>query len=255
MIVLRKRAGALVAVSVVLLVASACRSQNESLTTTNSQSSDTVVSSTPPFQTKEPSRYSALRTITIVNAAGESLVTKTSVARDGDSRRHESTVASKTRVYLDVPEGKFVLLPDEKVYADLTNESQISDKEEDGLNSSPDALLHTDAGSTSYQKLGGESIAGRNANKYRIVVNSSAAANVSQSETLMWIDEALQMPVKSETKSSDGTRVTMEVSEIKLEVDKSLFRVPEGYQKLTFAEFRKRLTPAQNNPAPDKGIH
>ena len=242
MIVLRKRAGALVAVSVVLLVAGACRSQSENLTTTNSQSSDTVVSSTPPFQTKEPSRYSALRTITIVNAAGESLVTKTSVARDGESRRHESTVASKTTVYLDVPEGKFVLLPDEKVYADLTDESQISaDKDEDGLNSSPDALLHTDAGSTSYQKVGAESVAGRNANKYRIVVNSSSATNVSQSETLMWIDEALQMPIKSETKSSDGTRVTMEVSEIKLEVDRNLFRVPENYKKLTFTELRKRL--------------
>ena len=239
----RRRAGALVAVSVVLLVVGACRSQSESVTSTNSQSSDTVVSSTPPFQTKEPERYSALRTITIVNAAGETLVTKTSVARDGESRRNESKVASKTTVYLDVPEGKFVLLPEEKVYADLTDESRISaDKDEDGLSSSPDALLHTDAGSTSYQKMGAESVAGRNANKYRIVVNSSAAANVSQSETLMWIDEALQMPVRSETKSADGTRVTMEVSEIKLEVDGNLFRVPEGYKKLTFAELRNRLS-------------
>ena len=239
----RRRAGALVAVSVVLLVVGACRSQSESVTSTNSQSSDTVVSSTPPFQTKEPERYSALRTITIVNAAGETLVTKTSVARDGESRRNESKVASKTTVYLDVPEGKFVLLPDEKVYADLTDESRISaDKDEDGLSSSPDALLHTDAGSTSYQKMGAESVAGRNANKYRIVVNSSATANVSQSETLMWIDEALQMPIRSETKSADGTRVTMEVSEIKLEVDGNLFRVPEGYKKLTFTELRKRLS-------------
>jgi len=251
----RKRAAALVAVSVVLLIAGACRSQNEPLTTDN-QSSVTVVSSTPPFQTKEPERYSALRTITVVNVAGETLVTKTSVARDGESRRNESTTASKTIVYLDVLEGKFVLLPDEKVYADLTDESRISpDKNEEGLESSPDALLHTDAGNTSYQKMGAESVAGRNANKYRIVVNTPPPANVSQSETLMWVDEALQMPIRSETKSSDGTRVTMEVSDIKLEVEKSLFRVPEGYQKLTFTELRKRLTLPQNNPAPDKGLH
>jgi outer membrane lipoprotein-sorting protein len=85
-------------------------------------------------------------------------------------------------------------------------------------------------------------IAGRNANKYRIVVNSPAPANVSQSETLMWIDETLQMPIKSETKSADGTRVTMEVSEIKLEAGKDLFTIPEGYKKLTFNELRKRLT-------------
>jgi outer membrane lipoprotein-sorting protein len=252
MISARKRV-ALVAVSVVLLAS--CRSQNESLTT-NSQSPDTVVSSTPPFQTKEPERYRAVRTITAVNAEGQTLVTKTSVARDGNSRRHESTVAAKTIVYLDVPEGKFVLLPDEKVYADVTDQSQISaDPNEEGLESSPDALLHTDVGSTSYQKLGTESVAGRNTNKYRIVVNSPAPTNVSQSETLMWIDETLQMPIRSETKSADGTGVTMEVSDIKLDVNNSLFSIPEGYQKLKFTELRKRLTAPQNNPAPGKGIH
>ena len=232
----------LVAVCVVLLVVAACSSQNKTLTSAT-PSPDTVVSSTPPFQTKEPERYRAARTITAVNAEGQTLVTKTSVARDGESRRHESTSGSKTIVYLDVPEGKFVLLTDEKLYADVTDQSQISaDPNEEGLESSPDALLHTDTSSTSYQKLGNEVIAGRNTNKYRIVVNSPAPANVSQSETLMWIDETLQMPIRSETKSAEGTRVTMEISEIKLEVDKSLFTIPQGYQKVTFSDLRKRLT-------------
>ena len=236
----------LVAVCVVLLVVAACSSQNKNLPSATS-SPDTVVSSTPPFQTKEPERYRAVRTITAVNAEGQTLVTKTSVARDGELRRHESHSGSKTLVYLDVPEGKFVLLTDEKLYADVTDQSQIfADKTEEGLESSPDALLHTDTSSTSYQKLGNEVIAGRNTNKYRIVVNSPAPANVSQSETLMWIDEALQMPIKSETKSANGTHVTMEVSEIKLEVDKSLFAIPQGYQKVTFTELRKRMiAPAQ----------
>ena len=229
----RKRALAFVAVSVVLLAS--CRSQSESITTSGNQSSDTVVSSTPPFQTKEPERYRAVRTITTVNAAGETLVTKTSVARDGEMRRHES----ESVVYLDVPEGKFVLLPREKVYTDLTENSTMTTDEEEA---SPDRLLHEDSERTSYQKLGSEVVSGRNANKYRIVVNSSTAANVSQSETVMWIDEALQMPIKSETKSVDGTRVTMEVSEIKLNVDNDLFKVPEGYKKLSFSELRKRLT-------------
>jgi len=243
----RKRAGAFVAVSVVLFAS--CRSQSETITNDN-RSSDTVVSSTPPFQTKEPQRYRAVRIITTVSAAGETIVTKTFVARDGDSRRHESNAV----VYVDVPEGRFLLVPSEKVYADLAEGSTISaDQNDEELEVSPERLLHTEAASTSYQKMGNEVINGRNANKYRIVVNSSAAANVSQSETLMWIDEALQMPVRSETKSPDGTRVTMELSEIKLEVDKDLFKVPGDYKKLTFTELRKRLT--QNNPETGKGIH
>lgn len=225
----RKRAAALIAVSVVTLAS--CRSQSESQTT----APETIVSSTPPFRTKEPERYRAVRTITTVDAAGETHVTKTSVARDGEMRRNEAEV-----VYLDVPEGKFVLLPGEKVYADLTDQSRIS--ADPDLEVSPERLLHEDAASTSYQRLGSEVIGGRNANKYRIVVNSSTAANVSQSETVMWIDEALQMPVRSETKSGDGTRVTMELSELKLEVDRSLFTIPEDYKKLAISELRKRLT-------------
>jgi outer membrane lipoprotein-sorting protein len=241
MIVLR-----FVAVCVVLLVIVGCRSQTD--TRTNATASpDTTVSSTPPFQTKEPEHYRAVRTITAVNAEGQTLVTRTSVARDGELRRHESTSVAKTIVYLDVPDGKFVLLPVEKVYADVTDQSQISaDPNEEGLASSPDARLHADAGSTSYQKLGNEVIAGRNTNKYRIVVNSSPPANVSQFETLMWIDEALQMPIRSETKSADGYHVTMEISEIELEVDKSQFAIPRDYKKVTFTELRKRLiAPAQ----------
>jgi len=220
----------LVAVCVILLVVAACRSQSESVNTED-QSPDTLVSSTPPFRTKEPERYRAVRTITTVNAIGETVVTKTSVARDGASRRYESEV-----VYLDVPEGKFVLLPGQKVYADLTDQSRIPADEDAEV--SPERLLHEDSESTSYQKLGTESIGGRNANKYRIVVNSSTAANVSQSETVMWIDEALQMPVRSETKSADGTRVTMELSDIKLEVDRSLFNIPEGYKKVKTTQMR-----------------
>jgi hypothetical protein len=231
-----KRAGAVVAVSVVLLATASCRSQNESLTTSGTQSSDTVVLSTPPFQTKEPERYHAVRTITTVNATGETLVTKTFVVRDGEMRRHESGKI----VYLDVPEGKFVLLPGEKLYADLTDESRID--ADDASEISPEGLLHEDVENTSYQKLGTEEISGRNTNKYRIVVNNSAAPNVSQSETVMWVDEALKMPVRSETKSADGTRVTMELSEIKLEVNKDLFTVPKDYKKLTFSELRKRFT-------------
>jgi len=244
MIVLRKRAGAMIAVSVVLLAIASCRSQSSSTTTAGSQPPETVVSSTPPFQTKEPERYHAVRTITTVNAAGETLVTKTIVARDGNIRRHESGKI----VYLDLEEGRFVLLPAEKVYADLTEGSTINADQAEEI--SPEGLLHEDAESTSYQKLGTEEISGRNTNKYRIVVNNPAAPNVSQSETVMWVDEALQMPVRSETKSAGGTRVTMELSEIKLEADKDLFKVPKDYKKVTFGELRKHLTPPAAGASP-----
>ncbi len=221
-----------------LLLFAACRSQNEP-STTPIISPETVLSSTPPFQTKEPERYRATRIITIVTADGKTVVTKNSITRDGEMRRHESETVSKRIVYLDLPDGRFVLLPNEKVYADVGIETNFSAGEDEEI--SPDRLLHGDATNTSYQKLGTELIGGRNTDKYRIAVNSSTPGSVSLSETLIWIDETLNMPVRSETTSSDGTKITMELSDVARDVERSVFKVPADYQKIAFRELRKRL--------------
>ena len=221
-----------------LLLVAACRSQNEP-STTPIVSPDTIVSSTPPFQTREPDRYRATRTITIVTAGGKTVVTKNSIARDGELRRDESETSSKRVAYLDGPDGRFVLLPDDKVYADLATETNFSAGDEEEI--SPERLLHGDAANTTYQKIATEMIGGRNTSKYRIVVNSSTPGNVSLSETLIWIDETLNMPVRSETTSADGTKITMELSEVRTDVEKSVFQVPDDYQKIAFSELRKRL--------------
>ena len=131
------------------------------------------------------------------------------------------------------------MLPQEKVFADSINTEHPESGDES--ESSPDRLLHTEPISTTYQRIGVETVNGRNTQKYRVVVNSSPDGNVSVSETLIWMDDALQMPIKSETKSTTGARSVMELSDIVLDVDPSLFRIPEGYGKITFAELRKRL--------------
>jgi outer membrane lipoprotein-sorting protein len=224
-------------VSALLLLATSCAQSQRPAVETNSN--ETVVSHTPPFQTKEPERYRAVRTITTVTAADIEEITKHELARDGELRRDESESAGQRVIYLTLPEGTFVLLPQEKVFADATNVEHLESSDES--ESSPDRLLHTEPISTTYQRLGTESLNGRTTQKYRVVVNGSTGANVSGSETVIWIDEALQMPVKSETKSATGARSTMELSQIALDVDRSLFRIPEGYEKIAFTELRKRL--------------
>jgi len=216
-----------------LLLLASCRAQNDSPATNNSNS-DTVVSTTPPFTTKEPERYRATRTITNVTADGKTNVIKHSIAKDGELRRFEAEFASKKMIFLDLPEGKLLLLPGEKVYAGQSGGPLPGSSDED--ESSPERLLHTETGNSSYQKLGTESISGRTTEKYRVVVNGANAANVSSSETLIWIDEALGMPIRSETRSSDGSRSTMELSDIALDVDKNLFQVPNDFKKISFSE-------------------
>jgi outer membrane lipoprotein-sorting protein len=221
-----------ISVTFLILVTVSCAQNQKIPTETNT--SETVVSSTPPFQTKEPERYRATRTITTVNASGETVVTKNSIARDGERRRDEVLTGAQRMVYLYLPEGKFLLVPNEKVFVELTNvdKTQVSGESE----TSPDRLLHTEPLETSYQRLGTETINGRSTQKYRAVVNSPGGTNVSASETLIWFDEALHMPIKSETKSGDGKRVTMELSDISLDVDRVVFQVPEGYQKITLSD-------------------
>ena len=221
-----------------LILLTACRSAREG-TSTDSSASETVVSSTPPFQTKEPASYRATRTITIVTPTGEKSVYTTLMAKDGELRR----ILTNGTVYLETPQGTFVLLPDANVYADLAGETSIGSAQDgEPFEISPEGLLHSDVShTTSYQRLGTEKIEGRDANKYRVVVNSSSGGSVSLSETLIWIDGDLNMPIKSETKSAEGALVTMQLSEISLEVDKTMFQIPESYEKVTFSELQKRL--------------
>jgi hypothetical protein len=86
-----------------------------------------------------------------------------------------------------------------------------------------------------------ETVGGRNAEKYRIVVNTPTSENVIVSEALIWIDEALQMPIRSEMTGSDGVKVTTELTDMALDVDNRVFQVPDDYQKITIAELLHRL--------------
>ena len=229
-----------IAVVLVLLVSAAC-SQKQTLAPATGPK-DSVDSATPPFQTKEPERYSATRTITTVNAAGETTMTTTRIARDSALRRYEFELGPQRVVHLILAEGAYVLLPEQKNYAELADRnSAITPGFETESDSSPDRLLHTEPTTTTYQRLGPEDIRERPAQKYRVVVNSSTGENVGDSESLIWIDEALHMPVRSEITSRDGQRVLMELKDLVLEADRSNFQIPGGYVKITTSELNKRL--------------
>ena len=226
-----------------MLLGVACAQNQKVATETNAN----AISSTPPFETAEPERYRATRTITTTAPNREPLVTKYSTARDGELRREESASSGQRVVYLTLADGRFVLLPDEKIYAAVTNEA-LNTGEQDA-ETSPDRLLHTELVTPGYQKLGAETIGGRNLQKYRVVVNSSAGENVSVGETLLWFDEALHMPVRTEISSPNGTRITTELSYVVLDVDPKLFEIPKDFQKIDFNKLRERLN--TTNPKPE----
>lgn len=161
--------------------------------------------------------------------------------RDGVNRREEYEAAGLgTIVFLEIAAGRFVMLPRARLYAS-PDESSINTGL-DGLRVesetvSPDFLLNESAVSTEYQKVGEEVRSGRKTTKYRVITRSE---NVSiQSETLIWIDETLGMPIASQFVTSNAnlsTRVSMELHDISTEVEPGLFALPADYRKVAMSE-------------------
>jgi len=238
---------ALLTLSVILLAITSCRKASEPAAS-ETPGTDTVVSTTPPFKTREPESYSAMRTIATSGPNGEKFVESMLVGRDGLIRRDELTAKEAQIVYLDSPGGRFILWTEQKVYAVFEgNYGDPPSRNEEEVDS-PDRLLHAEPSLTSYQFLGTDTVAGRNAAKYRVVVNSQAMADVNANENLIWIDYALNMPIRSEMRSRDGVVVITELSEIKSPPDKQLFQIPAGYEKIAFSALQKQLKARGLNP-------
>jgi outer membrane lipoprotein-sorting protein len=229
------------------LTIASCRTASET-TSSEPTKSDTVVSTTPPFQTKEPERYSATRTITTSGPNGEKYVFSTLIGRDGLMRREESASEQTRIVYLDSPEGRLILWPEQKVYAALFGNYGGPPPGPDQEEASPDSLLHGDHVDTTFQRLGVETVAGRSTDKFRVVVNSPVREYVKPSETLMWIDSELKMPIKSEMRSPDGVVIVTELSDITLQPDKQLFQIPASYEKIGYEVLQKQLKARGLNP-------
>lgn len=202
-------------------------------------------SAVPPFATKEPDRYQATRIITYTEtttdsgSVNETRTTSVNISREGGQRREEhETSDSGSIVYLENATGRFILLPKLKLYADAdskANGNGINEQTAILDESSPDLLLHESPAASLYLRLGPENVSGRTTTKYR-VSNSYATPG---SETFVWVDDSLGMPIKSESthrSSSFTTKTSMELKDIRLEVDPALFLLPGDYREVAISE-------------------
>lgn len=202
-------------------------------------SSNTITSHTPPFTTREPLTYQAVRETTFSPASGgEATVTRVLISRDGEMRREEESSRNPRVVYLQLPEGRFLLLPDEKIYAALLEAPMVADLETSenlgGTNS------HATPIESTYENLGSEVVNGQTTTKYRVTVSNSSGENVNNSETFVWIDDKVGMPVRSVTRSALGSQ-TMELTNITMAIDRAVFELPKDFQQVEFSVLQKRM--------------
>lgn len=202
----------------------------------------------PPFATKEPERYQATRVITNGNGQADAATTQTFIARDGDRRREDYEAAAGLKIsLLQLPGRNFILVQSKKIYAEVPPETTGADGGRAASvpqDFSPEKLLNEARTEARYENLGAEDVGGRATRKYRVTVRGkTGAAKDVTTETLVWVDEQLGMPVKSETVSNGGaaaaaagSKVMMELRDIKESVDEGLFNVPPDYKKVEYKE-------------------
>jgi outer membrane lipoprotein-sorting protein len=82
--------------------------------------------------------------------------------------------------------------------------------------------------------------------KYRVTLTSkSDEGKGGTTESLIWIDDALGMPVKSETTVTggqmNGVKFSMELRDIRQDVDQSLFELPPDYKKVDYQEIQRQM--------------
>jgi len=247
---MRQRLIVIAAVAVVLLIAGLTFYRQRNIRrneTTNNAITDTQLNSTsvPPFPTKEPTTYEATRIITYnlssANAGNSEQphANRILLARDGEQRREEYEAgALGSIVFLENQSGRFIVLPQAKLYVDANEPSasaQAAQLQVETELTSPDLLLNESNATLQYQKLGTEVIAGRTATKYKVVNSNSTGRN----ETFIWVDETLGMPIATQYNSNNGdisTRVFMQLQNIRTEVDPRTFALPVGYRKVAAAE-------------------
>jgi hypothetical protein len=225
------------------------RSRVEQAANSNATGEADYNATTPPFPTKEPERYQWTRVITGVaagdaNAAGQPAISQAvSMARDGDKRREDYEILQGVKLtVLRLPEGSYTIYPAKKIYAEIGGAGGATSNAARSVppDFSADRLVNASRVGARYEKLGTEELNGRMTTKYRVTTKGSQTGEAA--ETLIWVDEALGMPIKSESTTRSGTgesKYTVEYKDIKLEADASLFVLPKDYKKVSQEEIQR----------------
>jgi outer membrane lipoprotein-sorting protein len=208
----------------------------------------------PPFATKEPERYQATRVVTSTpdngSASSGGTVAQTSVtfiARDGERRREDYELGGSKISSLQLPSGTYLLFAERKIFAELNSTADNGSKPLAASipqDFSPEKLLNESRPEAHYDDQGLENIDGRATRKYRVTLKGKAGEpGAIVTESIVWVDEKLGMPIRSEMSSPGGARVVTELRDIKETVDNGVFDLPQDFRRVTEKEFFAQLKP------------
>jgi hypothetical protein len=216
-----------------LVISSACRfwqNASDEKPSPTPFTAEEIVSEIP-FSTREPEIFQ----VEIVMTANGS-ENKIFAARNGSNRRFDYNAGAKNQVSAVQADKNYLIIQSKKVYTESAAENVFDAENRTDflttgwLSAKPDAKFF---------KEGAEN----NLLKYRVTFGE--AENL-KSETLIFIDESVNLPVRQEFYSIDGggqktLTMTIELKNLKLEAGADLFAVPRDYKKISPEEFRAIL--------------
>lgn len=228
---------------------------NSSATNSSGGTNTSGASSSSTLEAREPERYRATIVIT-GQAGGEGAGGRAippismEVARDGANRRLAFQVPglNKQFVFLDTADKRYVIMPDQKQYGELTSESV-------GFNVqrtlTPGQIVTRLQGTPGVERVGEEQRNGRSVTKYRYAGRAATgtAAGQAQSESFIFIDNETGLPLYAEifaqtqgnVQGMNQGKAIIEMRDITTNVDASVFEIPQGYQQLTADQMRQQV--------------
>ncbi|HEY0545537.1 MAG TPA: hypothetical protein VGC91_09195 [Pyrinomonadaceae bacterium] len=211
------------------------------------------------IEAREPDKYQAKLTLTAQTTGGSnnlSLPSLTSeVARNGADHRLSLTLPGGEQVvYLDRTDKRYIILPKRKQYAELTPASTGFDVPRMMTAGEAVDRLKSLQG---YERVGEENVNGRTAIKYRYAgtTQTGTKAGEVQTESVVLVDKETGLPLRSETTSESqsgnvngvtGLKLVTEMTDIKTNVDPTMFEIPQGYSKVSDQQVRQTVDTVGN---------
>jgi hypothetical protein len=207
------------------------------------------------IEAREPDKYSA--TVVIVatasgqqNASGQ---TEVKVARNGSDRRY--SVDTKLPgvgevVFLDKADKRYLILPAQKKYAELTQE--LTGLNIDAVRSmTPGQIVAYVERQQGVERVGEETLNNRTVVKYKVAgrAQTQTSAGQVQGETYIYVDKDTGLPLRVEgfgqssgnVQGVSGGNLVAEMRDLKTDVDPTQFEVPQGYAKITPEEVKQSV--------------
>lgn len=218
----------------------------------NVSNADMSSNNTSVIETKEPDQYQATVKLQFQTAGDQKMATpplQAQVARDGANRRMELTAPNGEKViYLETNGKKLLVSPQRKEFGELNKDSLGFDIQSLMM---PDQIINRVENLKGVERVGEETVNGREAVKYRYnaATNTQTKAGNVETESYILVDKETGLPLRSVTNAIaqgsvqgvNGVTLVTELSNIKTTVDPNLFAEPIGYKQVEPAQIRQQV--------------